>query len=102
MQGDLSAGLERYKLCSLSFNSPVPPATFEYIVASERVGEAKEHTDQDSLLLGPAHDIEELQHSLDGLGRGYDDSGRLRCPLWSKKNTNRLTHLTFLSTLQVC
>ena len=81
-QTDLSAGLERYKLRCLCFNSPLPPAAFEYIVASERIGQAKEHLDNDSLLLMSADDIEELQHSLDGLGRGYDDGGRLRCTLW--------------------
>ena len=77
----MSVGLEPYKVYCLCFNSPVPPAAFEYIIASEKVGEAKEHTNKDSLLFVPADEIEELQHSLDGLGRGYDDNGRLRCPL---------------------
>lgn len=78
----MSAGLERYKIRFLSFDSPLPPAEFEYIVASERVGEAIEHVNKDSLLLLSAERIEELQHSLDGLGRGYDDYGRLRYRLW--------------------
>lgn len=76
-------GLEGYKIRLLCFHSPAPPLAFEYIIACEKVGEAKQWQPQNagedcSLLLLSAEQIEERQHSLDGLGRGYDNSGRLR------------------------
>ena len=79
---DLSNGLEREKVRCLCFGSPLPPATFDYIFASERVGQAKAQWQRpeaaDSLLPLSTQQIEILQHSLDARGRAYDDAGGLR------------------------